>query len=159
MKSQSESDFLFTTFPCELRVELLKAHSSAISISLSYMSLRTFTLSESDYFIDIISQYFRIRFGKSGFFTARVRSTREGNIYTWECLSVHHRWGGGGGYPILGLDQGGTPGYHPGQVWIGRYPPMTGWGTPPPTSIASTWYAAGGMPLAFTQEDFLFFFF
>ena len=23
-------------------------------------------------------------------FTARVRSTREGNIYTWECLSVHH---------------------------------------------------------------------
>ena len=25
--------------------------------------------------------------------TARVRSTREGNIYTWECLSVHHWWG------------------------------------------------------------------
>ena len=39
-------------------------------------------------------------------------------------------------------------------------PTMTGWGTPhhdwmayppPPTSIASTCYAAGGMPLAFTQ--------
>ena len=27
-------------------------------------------------------------------FTARVRSTREGNIYTWKCLSVHF-WGGG----------------------------------------------------------------
>ena len=27
--------------------------------------------------------------------TARVRSTREGNIYTWKCLSVHF-WGGGG---------------------------------------------------------------
>ena len=38
----------------------------------------------------------------------------------------------------------------------------TGWGTPPPptsirrqSSIASTCYMAGGMPLAFTQEDFL----
>ena len=30
------------------------------------------------------------------FITARVLSTREGNIYTWECLSVHHWWGGGG---------------------------------------------------------------
>ena len=28
-------------------------------------------------------------------------------------------------------------------------------GTPPPTSTASTCYAAGGVPLAFTQEDFL----
>ena len=34
-------------------------------------------------------------------FTARVRSTREGNIYTWKCLSVHF---GGGGVPLgLGL--------------------------------------------------------
>ena len=65
--------------------------------------------------------------------TARVRSTREGNIYTWECLSVHHCrgdtlsqvWGGvphlrsggrgvpdpryGGGYPIPGLAMGGYP--------------------------------------------------
>ena len=63
-------------------------------------------------------------------FTARVRSTREGNIYTWECLSVHYRWGEGvpcprsggvphlrsGGYPIPGL--GGTP----SQVWTGGYP-------------------------------------
>ena len=32
---------------------------------------------------------------------------------------------------------------------------MTGWGTLPPTSIASTCYAAGGMPLAFKQDDLL----
>ena len=90
-----------------------------------------------------------------------------------------------GGYPIPGLMVGGTPsqvwmvgdggypGYPPGQVWmVGRYPgyppgqvwmvggtqgtPHHDWmGYPPPTSIASTCYAAGGMPLAFTQEDFL----
>ena len=46
------------------------------------------------------------------------------------------------------------------------YPPDLGWGNPPgpgtgypPSNIASTCYgyAAGGMPLAFTQEDFLVF--
>ena len=48
------------------------------------------------------------------------------------------------------------PGLDGGLVW------MVGgtWGTPPPppmrqSSITSTCYAAGGMPLAFTQEDFL----
>ena len=86
----------------------------------------------------------------------------------------------GGGVPQPGLDSGGEPhprggtlarsgwwgytpqvrsgwwGYPPppGQVWmVGGYPP-----THPPTkqsSKASTYYAAGGMPLAFTQEDFL----
>ena len=83
----------------------------------------------------------------------------------------------GGGYPILGLDGGGYPrrylGYPPGQVWMvggtwyegtphhdwmGYAPPHHhDWmGYPPPhTSIASTCYAVGGMPLAFTQEDFL----
>ena len=57
---------------------------------------------------------------------------REGNIYTWECLSVHHRWGvphprsdggggvlhprsDGGGYPIPGLDGGG-------RGYLGYYP-------------------------------------
>ena len=40
-----------------------------------------------------------------------------------------------GGYPIPGLDGGGTWGTPPNQDWI--------------------CYAAGGMPLAFTQEDFL----
>ena len=41
--------------------------------------------------------------------------------------------------------------------WGTPNPTMTGWGKPPPphTNIASTCYAAGGMPLAFTQEDFL----
>ena len=37
--------------------------------------------------------------------TARVCSTREGNIYTWKCLSVHF-WGG---VPDPALD-GGVPG-------------------------------------------------
>ena len=51
------------------------------------------------------------------------------------------------------LARSGWEGY-PGQVWMPRV-------LPPPhplirqSSIASTCYAAGGMPLAFTQEDFL----
>ena len=58
----------------------------------------------------------------------------------------------GGGYPIPGLDGGGVP-----QVWMGGGSTL---GTPPPirqNSIASTCYPAVGMPLAFTQEDFLVF--
>ena len=56
----------------------------------------------------------------------------------------------------------GTP--PPDMGW--DTPPDLGWGTPqtwdwvyPPRqiSIASTSYAAGGVPLAFTQEDFLVF--
>ena len=49
----------------------------------------------------------------------------------------------GGGHPFPGLD--GGRGYPPGK------------GVPPPhqTSTACTCYAAGGVPLAFTQEDFL----
>ena len=75
-------------------------------------------------------------------------------------------WMVGRGVPQPGLDGGGTQGT-PMTGWGTRlarsgwwggypgYPPtMTGWSTPPP-SIASTCYAAGGMPLAFTQEDFL----
>ena len=68
---------------------------------------------------------------------------------------------GSGRYPIPGLD-GGTP----SQVQAGGYPgvpppappPGLDGVTPPPSgysSIASTYYAAGGMPLAFTQEEFL----
>ena len=57
----------------------------------------------------------------------------------------HHDWMG---YPPPrpGLDGrgDGTP---------GTPPTMIGWGTPPPSS--STCYASGGVPLAFTQEDFL----
>ena len=69
----------------------------------------------------------------------------------------------GTGYPP-DLGQG-TPqpgmGYPPRPgAWVS--PPDLGLGTPQdlgpgtsPLSIASTWYVAGGMPLAFTQEDFL----
>ena len=49
-------------------------------------------------------------------FTARVRSTREGNIYSSECLSVHIA--GGRGYPIPGLTRGGIP----SKVWPGGLP-------------------------------------
>ena len=77
----------------------------------------------------------------------------------------------GGGYPVPGLWVRGYPipglgrGYPPARSgrWGGGVPwvpptTRTGWGTHPPSrqsSIASTCYAAGGMPLAFTQEDFL----
>ena len=64
----------------------------------------------------------------------------------------------GGGYPppphpgqIPGWGQGqgrSTP--HPGQI-----PGRGGGGTPYWNSIACACYTAGGMPLAFTQEDFL----
>ena len=66
----------------------------------------------------------------------------------------------GGGYPIPG--EGGTP-----SSWWGYPIPGPGGGEVPPwpgldgvrpirqSSIASTSYAACGMPLAFTQEDFL----
>ena len=47
--------------------------------------------------------------------TARVRSTRKGNIYTWECLSVHIA---GRGVPHPRSWEGGTP----SQVWVGRVP-------------------------------------
>ena len=90
----------------------------------------------------------------------------------------------GWGYPIPSLDGGyprvpswlGLDGVPPSHDWM-RYPsartgwgtPLasTGWGTPwpaldgvppPPirqSSIANTCYVAGGMPLAFTQENFL----
>ena len=60
------------------------------------------------------------------------------------------------GYPHPGM---GYPPTHP-HPWDG-YPPQHGTGYPPTwppprqSSIASTCYAAGGVPLAFTQEDFL----
>ena len=57
--------------------------------------------------------------------TARILSTREGNIYTWECLSVHIA-GLAGGYPIPGLAGGGTP----SQVWPGGTPSLVQ--VPPP---------------------------
>ena len=63
----------------------------------------------------------------------------------------------------------------PPRTWDGIPPLDLGWGTPQPGTgylpltrsgldraaqrTASTWYAAGGVPLAFTQEDFLVVFF
>ena len=58
--------------------------------------------------------------------------------------------------------QGGRGYPHPGQIlrWgDGEYPPSRSdhrmGGTPYWNSITCTCYAVGGMPLAFTQEDFL----
>ena len=106
------------------------------------------------------------------FVTARIRRMGEGTFFS---LSVHTC--GGGGYPISGLRWGGylvpCPGGYPvpGLGGIpsprsgggGGYPVsglggylISGPGYPPrQISIASSCYAAGGMPLVFTQEDFL----
>ena len=61
----------------------------------------------------------------------------------------------GGGYPPSQLGLDGVPpptrtgwGTPPGQDWMG-YPPIR------QSSKVSTCYAAGSVPLAFTQEDFL----
>ena len=142
-------------------------------------------------------------------FTDRVRSTREGNVFSLS--TPRGRWGtrarsspggypsqvqpGGGlpkpgpaggvpwsgglpnGYPTLvtppvrpGWGTGGYPTLGtPGQPWPGgvrrwggtppQVPPIrSGWGVPQlggGTPPSSTWYATVGMPLAFTQEDFL----
>ena len=65
---------------------------------------------------------------------------------------LHQTWDWVPPPPDLGL------GPHPGPGM--GYPPDMGRGTPPgQISIASTCYAAGSMPLAFTQEDFLVFLF
>ena len=54
-----------------------------------------------------------------------------------------------GGVPNRGYPTSGTPPVRPGRVGV----PRRGGGGYPISS--STWYAAVGMPLAFTQEDFL----
>ena len=98
--------------------------------------------------------------------TARVRSTRESNTYTWECLSVYH--GGEGGYLILpnrgstpSFPMGGVPqpsqwgvphltdreGWTPGQDWMGVPPIGTGWQL---NMLCRRWYASCGFP----QEGF-----
>ena len=58
--------------------------------------------------------------------------------------------------PGMGYPPGPGMGYPP-RPGIGSPFPQTWDGVPPPrqVSIANTCYAAGGMPLAFTQEDFL----
>ena len=69
-------------------------------------------------------------------------------------------WGGtptlDGGYPNLGL--GGIPTLDGGVPHLQGGTPSHVWGVPwVPPGIASTYYSyvAGGVPLAFTQEDFL----
>ena len=72
----------------------------------------------------------------------------------------HHDWMG---YPSWldevppTMTEWGTPhnwmGYPP--PWLDGVPPPWLDEVPPPTNIASTCYTAGGMPRAFTQEDFL----
>ena len=95
--------------------------------------------------------------------TARIRRMTGGYIFSLSTL-----FGGGvpdpaleGRVPDPALDGGGTPTLDGGYPISGGVPhPMSGGaypGYPPPTEIASTCYgyAAGGVPLAFTQEDFV----
>ena len=99
--------------------------------------------------------------------TTRVRSTREGNVLTRVCVSVHTCGGGRGGtpyevwvggYPISGLGRGGTP----SQVWVKGYPisglgrgvphlrsvryPISGWGVPQLRSGGYPILGQGGTP-------------
>ena len=102
------------------------------------------------------------------FLPPAFRRNGEGNVFTGVCLHLR----GGAGTPIW--PTGGIPlprsgwGSTPSQVRTGGTPPPpAGWGTPPRrgprsggdtpnwNSMACTCCAAGGMPLAFTQEDFL----
>ena len=92
---------------------------------------------------------------------------REGTVFTGVCLLTFRGgtpsqvWVGG----VPHLRSGGYP-MSRGYPMSGAYPiyggvPHVRGGTPSPgppiaqSSIASTCYAAGGLPLAFTQEDFL----
>ena len=103
---------------------------------------------------------------RCGIFTARTRRIREGNSFSlFVCLSTP------GGVPHLHpiiLDwlhvlSGGTP--YPGMGYpLARsgqgvpengVPPFRGWGTPWIGQHREYLLRAGGMPLAFTQEDFL----
>ena len=81
--------------------------------------------------------------------TARVRSTREGNAYTWECLSTRGR--GGVPHPLSKVRTGGY--LIPGQD--GGYPPLrSGWYSP----VSRIWYPSHIQVRsqdAFMKEDFL----
>ena len=102
-------------------------------------------------------------------FTIRIRRMGEGNSLSVHTLGVL-------GYPPPSARTG--LGYPPARTGLGYPPARSGWGTPPPGQVrtgvpplarsgwstfpaprqnsrASTCYAAGGMPLAFTQEDSL----
>ena len=96
----------------------------------------------------------------SGILPPAIRRMGEGNIFSLFTLVEGGGAGGTpsqvqvGGYPIPGPGRGGTP----SQVQVGGGYPIPGpggGGVPRQSSTASTCYAAGGVPLAFTQEDFL----
>ena len=105
----------------------------------------------------------------SFFVNARVRSTREGNVFT--CLSVHSEERGNPWHLVLGpfpgrggyTSQVPGPGYShpPGQgQGVTFHPPPSkgpGQGYPPPLEqyIPPTGQTAGGMALVVTHEDFL----
>ena len=90
-----------------------------------------------------------------------------GEGYPMQLMGVPHPRSGWRRYPIPGPGGGGVPypadqGGTPSQVWAGGTPSQVQVGVPHPpvrrqSSIASTCYVADGMPLAFTQEDFLVF--
>ena len=102
-------------------------------------------------------------------FTARIRRMREGNIFTL-CVSLHldrggylpsQVWTGRGGTYLGGRVPTLAGGYlpWPGRgTYLGQGVPTLARGVPTLVggySIACACYEAGGMPLAFTQEDFL----
>ena len=81
-------------------------------------------------------------------FTARIRRLTEGNVFTLSTIA-------GGGGTTIWLTRGGYPlprGLLPSQTGgVGVLPSQVG-STPYRNSIACTCYAAGGVPLAFTQD-------
>ena len=104
------------------------------------------------------------------------REGTQSQVSRWGVPHVPHPVLDGGAPPHQGLDWMGYPpikdwmGYPLVQTWDGVSPPIQTWygvsslskmmGYPPRpfrrwSSIASTCYMAGSMPLSFTQEDFL----
>ena len=149
-----------------------------ISFQKSWQNVLTIKISHSKFMQPLTKDSIftaRVRSTTGGYFSqVCVCSTLGGVPHPYPSLS-------GGGYPIqpwtggvprssLGwgeypnLGWGGTPTLDRGvpQPWTGGHP-ISGGGTPShvwlgtPPKIASTCYgyAAGGVPLAFTQEDFL----
>ena len=112
--------------------------------------------------------------------TARIRRMTEGNVFTLSTIA----WGTPfPGLDRGGIRKdGSTPPPRLGRMGYPPTPSQEGWGTPPPiqtwewgthtppppvqvrsqdgetpnrNSVACTCYVAGGIPLAFTQGDFL----
>ena len=94
--------------------------------------------------------------------TARIRRMTKGNTFRLFTPAGGYPHSADGRYPHLADQEGGVP---PSFLAGMGYPILPDWGWDwmgvPPSQVrrqssrASTCYAAGGMPLAFTQEDFL----